>query len=102
VLRELRHLLEAAVVPFAARHAGPVPGRRSCAATEVAVTEPWRMDRSIEWARSVEPCGIEFLCDCATITEVQFDGAPVDGQEIAITCDRCHTVHWFTFHEVNP
>lgn len=55
------------------------------------------LHRSLVWAKPAPPRGIEFLCDCAMITEVQFDGEPVDGLEIAVTCEGCTSVHWFTF-----
>lgn len=57
---------------------------------------PVHHNRSIEWMRPAPEGGIEVLCDCATITVLQFEGTFTDGQEIAFTCDGCHTVHWLT------
>ena len=54
------------------------------------------LNRSIEWMRLAPEGGIEILCDCATITVLQIEGTPSDGQEIAFTCDGCLTVHWLT------
>jgi hypothetical protein len=52
--------------------------------------------RSLEWVRPV-PGGIEFLCDCATITVLEVEADPgAKTQEIAVTCDGCLTAHWFT------
>jgi hypothetical protein len=53
--------------------------------------------RSLVYVKFAAPCGIEFGCDCAMATNVQFDAMPEDGQQIAITCGQCMSVHWFTF-----
>lgn len=53
--------------------------------------------RSIESLRAV-PGGVEILCDCATLTELQLQIDPdAPAQEIPFLCDGCNTVTWFTF-----
>lgn len=59
---------------------------------------PSHVDRAIVWARFAPPQGIVFLCDCGLTTEAQFSGEVEEGVEVAITCDRCTTVYWFTVH----
>lgn len=58
------------------------------------------LNRSVVWARPV-PGGVEVLCDCATITEIQIDSGTPE-QESAFTCEGYLSVHWFTLTATTP
>jgi hypothetical protein len=64
-----------------------------------SVTFPARSIISLE-ACPDEGCGAILIgCDCATTTHliVDFGGGTVeDGTEMAVTCDGCQSVTWFT------
>lgn len=58
---------------------------------------PQRHDRTIESVRAI-PGGVEILCDCATLTELEIKIEPgaTGTRDIPFLCDGCHTVTWFT------
>ena len=64
---------------------------------------PPRHDRTIEFMRPI-PGGVEILCDCATLTELELriDPGVTGVREIPFLCEGCQTVTWFTLAVNEP
>ena len=64
---------------------------------------PVHHDRTIESIRPI-PGGVEILCDCATLTELelQIDPGVTGTREIPFLCEGCNTLTWFTLNIPQP
>ena len=62
--------------------------------------------RSLLFVKAVpaeEGGGLLIGCDCGTTTHlhIEADGTLAETCEIAVTCDGCHSVNWFTVGPVS-